>query len=85
MNAVRKPSTMPLWLSLNSMTIKMAQRMALRYALNNQVTQIKLKRGVNIDNVKNLTSENVVGLLRDKCVDTVTTIYHRTYKVSYEN
>ena len=70
------------------MMIKMAQRMALRYAVSGFVHSIKLKRGVSIDNVKTLTSENVVGLLRDKCVDTITiqrTTRNETYKVSYEN
>jgi hypothetical protein len=66
------------------MYINIAYRMALRYALARKVYEITLKRGVSIDNVKTLTSENVVGLLRDKCIKTVT-IDRGTFKVSYEN
>jgi hypothetical protein len=82
MNAVRKQLILPLWLRLLNMIIKMAQRMALRYALARKVYGVKIKQGVIIDNVDTLTSENVMGLLRDKCIDTVT-IYERTYKVAY--
>jgi hypothetical protein len=65
------------------MYINIAYRMALRYALARKVYEITLKKGVSIDNDK-LTSENVVGLLRDKCIKTVT-INRGTFKVSYEN
>lgn len=64
------------------MTVKIAQRMALRYALARKVYGVKIKQGVNIDGVKTLTSENVIGLLRDKCIDTIT-IDQGTLKVSY--
>jgi hypothetical protein len=64
------------------MIIKMAQRMALRYALARKVYNVKIKQGVNIDNVDTLTSENVIGLLRDKCIDTIT-IDQGVYKVAY--
>jgi hypothetical protein len=74
---------MQLWLSLLNMIIKIAQRMALRYAMAHKVFNVKIKQGVYIYSDK-LTSENVVGLLRDKCIDTITTD-RGTFKVSYEN